>query len=192
MTGVVLAGGKSSRMGREKALLTWQGKPLVRRVVDALQDVFPAVRVVTQSEEVAQAAGVWSLSDRFPERGPLGGIHAALTEVGDCFVCATDMPFLNADFIRHLCGLAENFDVVVPRVEGRPETLHAVYKATCLPVVERQLTEGVNKVAAFFPQVRVRFVEEAECRQFDAELKMFVNVNTPGEYEQAMTNDPYL
>ncbi len=189
MTGIVLAGGKSSRMGREKALLRWQGQPLVRRVVEALQEVFSIVRVVTSSEEVAQAAGVPSLSDRFLERGPLGGIHAALTEVGDCFVCATDMPFLKAEFIRHLCGLAENFDVVVPRVAGHTETLHAVYKATCLPVIERQLSEGVNKVAAFFPRVRVRFVEEAECRSFDAELKMFVNVNTPGEYEQAMTND---
>jgi molybdopterin-guanine dinucleotide biosynthesis protein A len=184
MTGIVLAGGKSSRMGREKALLTWQGKPLAQRVVETLQVIFPAVRVVTQSDAVAEAAGVPPLADRFPERGPLGGIHAALTEIGDCFVCATDMPFLNADFIRHLCDLSENFDVVVPRVAGRPETLHAIYKATCLPVIERQLDEGINKVAAFFPRVRVRFVEEEECRRFDAELKMFMNVNTPNDYER--------
>ncbi|MCS6860842.1 MAG: molybdenum cofactor guanylyltransferase [Abditibacteriales bacterium] len=192
MTGVVLAGGKSSRMGREKALLRWQGQPLVRRVVEVLQEVFPTVRVVTPSEEVAKAAGVPSLSDRFPERGPLGGIHAALAAVGDCFVCATDMPFLKADFIQYLCSLAEGWDVVVPRVANRPETLHAIYRATCLTIIERQLTEGVNKVAAFFPLVRVRFVEEAECRRFDAALRMFVNVNTPDEYRQVTTNDQSL
>lgn len=186
--GVIMAGGRSTRMGRNKALLPVGGRALVERVADRLRELFAQVVVSTNDPETYAFLGLPTVPDRIPGSGPLGGIEAGLraSRFRAAFFAACDMPFLHREFIAYLVGLAGEHDAVVPRVGGRWETLHAVYTQDVLPVVAEQLDRGDFKVARFFDRVRVRAVEEAELARFGPPQRLFFNCNTPDEYEEAL------
>lgn len=179
--GAVMAGGKSSRLGRDKALLTVNGETLLQRTVATVRRVTDEVLVLGPPERAAQVSGVEVVQDLVPGIGPLGGIYTALRARpgGAVLVVAVDMPLLNAALLRHLVELSDEADVVLPVVEGRGQQLHAVYGPACLPHVERQIASGDYKIDRFFGGVRVRRVEEDELRGFDPRLDSFRNVNTP-------------
>ncbi len=189
MTLAVLAGGASTRMGRNKALLSVRGRPLIAHIIERLRPVVDEVLVVTRSPETYAFLNVPTATDYFPGVGPLAGLHAALKDArGDLVVTvACDMPFVRPEVFAYLIRLTTNVDVVMPRLKDREEPLHAVYRRrTCLPAVEEAIREGKRRLIAFLSQVRVRYVEEEELRSAGLDLRSFVNVNTPGEWAAAL------
>lgn len=190
-----MAGGRSTRMGRDKALLEIDGEPLIARVVGRLAQITDDVLVVTNEPEKYAVAHerVRVVPDLGgPGKGPLGGIAAAISAAREeaVVVVATDMPFLSVPLLRYLAGLADEADVVVPIIEaGRPETLHAVYGRACLGPIERQLASGRYKITGFFPEMRVREVGVEELRRYDPELHSFMNANTPEEWTTVLEQE---
>lgn len=187
MTGIVLAGGKSSRMGANKAFIEFGGRRLIETTVGRLRALFPEVLIIANDPPRYAYLGVKVIPDLIPDSGSLGGIYTGLSAASDsaCFCVACDMPFLNADVITFLVQKAEGWDVVVPRVNGELQPLHAVYAKSCLPFIKESIEASALKIARFFPKVRVKIIEEPALRAIDPDLLGFVNVNTPLELERA-------
>lgn len=180
MTGVILAGGQSRRMGQDKALLHIGRRTIIERVVEVLSRVCDPLLVVTNSPSSYAFLGLEMLGDLLPGRGALGGIYSALffSPTPRAFVVACDMPLLNPDLISHLLAQPSRWDVVVPRVGEWLEPLHAVYSRRCLPRVEELLLAGGRKITDFYSRVRVLEVPEEDLRRVDPELRSLMNVNT--------------
>ncbi len=194
VTVAVLAGGASTRMGRNKALLPIRGRPLIAHIVERLRPLADEVIVVTREREPYLFLGLPIATDRYADVGPLAGLHAALEAAhGDLVaLVACDMPFVSAEVFAFLLALARGADVVMPRIGGREEPLHAVYRReVCLPAVEAAIGAGQRRLIAFLPRVRVRYVDEDELRRVDPDLRSFVNVNTPEEWEEALRRLSY-
>lgn len=187
MTGIVLAGGKSSRMGFNKAFIEFGGKRLIEATVDRLKALFPEVLIIANDPPRYAYLGVKVVSDLIPDSGSLGGIYTGLSVASHpaCFFVACDMPFLNAEIIKLLIREAEGWDAVVPRVRGELQPLHAVYAKSCLPLIKESIDASVLKIARFFPKAKVKIIEEPALRAVDPYLFGFMNVNTPLELEQA-------
>ncbi len=185
--GVVLAGGASRRMGRDKATLGLGGRPLLAWGVEALRAAFGAVVVVGPPERAALVPGVLVIPDAFPGQGPLGGMVTALRHAsgGRIFVAACDMPFLQPAVARYLAEVAPEAEACVPRSERGIEPLCGCYAGTCLPVAEALLARGERAMAHLLARVAARIVEPAEWRVHDAEGRSLVNVNTPAEWAAA-------
>lgn len=183
----VLAGGKSSRMGRDKAFVSILGRPLIEEVLARVAGLGTETLIVTNRPEAYRYLGLPLVGDVFPEQGALGGIYTAIYAARSPYalVIACDMPFLNRDLLAYLIHLRAGYDVVVPRLGGVPEPLHALYSKNCLEPIRRSLESGVRKIITFFPEVRVRYVDEAEIDRFDPAHLSFINVNTPAELAQA-------
>lgn len=177
----ILAGGASSRMGREKALLEFEGQPLVARVRAALEPLFPQIVIVTASEAVAAAAGLPAIQDSRSNRGPLGGIHAALTHFGQpVFVVACDMPFLDNEFIEFITGEYGGENVLVPLGANGPEHLHAVYGPRPLRELEQYLDqERPPSLRRIFESLGATHIPEEVARRFSPDLRCFENWNCP-------------
>jgi molybdopterin-guanine dinucleotide biosynthesis protein A len=187
ITGVILAGGKSSRMGQNKALMAFGGQRLVDRVVTVMRNVFDALLMVTNTPAVYADLGVPMVQDVWPEKGSLGGIYSAIHHVDTpyCLVVACDMPFLQTAMLHYLLTQMSDYDVVVPDVLGELQTLHAIYSKACLQAIERRLEMNRLRIAGFFPDVRVRTVTASELQPYDPELLAFQNLNTPEEFQAA-------
>lgn len=188
VTGVIQAGGKSIRMGgRPKALLELGGQRIIERVVEAVAPAVSDLIIVTNTPEPYAFLGLPMVADVYPDRGSLGGIYSGLkAAAGDAaFTVACDMPFLHPEVVRLVVERAESGDVVIPRVGGQLETLHAAYAKSCLPHIEERLVAGRLKIVEFFPRVRVVEIPEAEIARFRDPAIVFMNVNTPDELERA-------
>jgi len=170
-------------MGTDKALLEIGGRPLIERIVRKLSLIGQEVIVVTNSPKNYAFLGVRLVGDVFPGRGSLVGLYSGLKAARSDYslVVACDMPFLNLDLLRYLAALAPYHDVVIPWLKKGLEPLHAVYSKACLGPIEALLRRNERKILEFFPQMRVRYVEEEVVRFFDPQLRSFVNINTPTE-----------
>jgi molybdopterin-guanine dinucleotide biosynthesis protein A len=190
VTGVIQAGGKSTRMGgAPKALLELGGRPIIERVASVLREVVDEVLVVTNTPELYRFLHLPMVPDIFPDHGSLGGIHSGLASAsGDAaFTVGCDMPFLRADVARLVVGRAAEADVVIPRTGDQLETLHAVYGKACLPHMEERLRAGRLKIVGFFDRVRVLEIPETAVACHADPAIVFMNVNTPEELAQART-----
>jgi molybdopterin-guanine dinucleotide biosynthesis protein A len=188
VTGVIQAGGRSTRMGgRPKALIELGGRRIVERVLDAVAPEVDEVLLVTNTPELYADLGVPMVPDVFPDRGSLGGIYSGLRAApGDsAFTVACDMPFLRREIVRLVVARAGEGDVVLPRVGGQWETLHAAYAKTCLPHIEACLAASRLKIVGFFDRVRVVEIAAADVARIRAPELVFMNVNTPEELERA-------
>ena len=188
VTGVVQAGGRSTRMGGEpKALLEVGGRRIVERVVAAVAPVVDDVLIVTNTPERYAFLGLPMVGDVFPDHGSLGGIYSGLSAAaGDAaFTVACDMPFLRPDVIRLVVDRLGDADVVIPRVGDQLETMHAAYTKACLAPMETCLRARRLKIVGFFDQVRVREIPEADVRALADPAIVFMNVNTPDELARA-------
>ncbi|MCK5734681.1 MAG: molybdenum cofactor guanylyltransferase [Candidatus Latescibacteria bacterium] len=188
MTGVVLAGGKSRRIGTDKALLPFGGSTLLGRAVEALQSVVEKVWVIADSTEGCCLPGVAVKKDVRPNCGCLGGIYTGLlaAETVYSLILACDMPFVRPEFLSFLAAHAEGRDVVIPKTAKGYEPLCAVYSKACLKPILSRLEAGRFKVTDLLGQVRVRVVGEAEIGTIDLDGRMFTNINTWAEYEEAV------
>jgi molybdopterin-guanine dinucleotide biosynthesis protein A len=187
VSAAIMAGGKSTRMGQDKAWIELDGEPLIARVASVLAEVADEVIVVANDARY-ESLGLRVVRDRYPTGGPLGGIATGVGAAthDTVLVAACDMPFLSADVWRLLLGHAGEADVVIPRIGGEYETLHALYTKTCVPQMARAIAENRLRVISFFDQVRVLAVEEPELRAVDPTLRAFTNVNTPEELASAL------
>jgi molybdopterin-guanine dinucleotide biosynthesis protein A len=191
VSGVIMAGGTSQRLGRNKALERIGGKALIERVMDSLVPLTTEVLVVVAQPEQAAALllppWVRVVSDRYPGRGSLGGIFSGLQASAEpwSLVVACDMPFLNRELLRYLIGETSNVDAVVPCLGGQPEPLHALYSKACLAPMQLMLRAGQLKIAPLFEAVRVRYVDEATIDRIDPRHLSFFNINTQADLEEA-------
>jgi molybdopterin-guanine dinucleotide biosynthesis protein A len=195
VTGVIQAGGRSTRMGgRPKALLELGGRRIIERVLDAVVPVVDDVLIVTNTPELYRYLSVPLVADAYPEHGSLGGIFTGLAAApGEAaFTVACDMPFLHPEVARLVIARAGEGDVVIPRVGEQYETLHAVYAKACLPHIEARLRANRLKIVGFFGDVRVVEVSEAEVARHRPPEIVFMNVNTPDELERARALAPRL
>ncbi len=183
----VLAGGQSSRMGRDKAFLRLGGRTLLERALEAARVVTADVRIVGQKEKFAAYGPV--IEDLYPGRGPLAGIHAALraSSAELNLVLGVDTPFLDPGFLRYLLEEAKHSGAVVtaPRIGGQNQPLCAVYRREFGDLAEPALRAGRNKIDSLFAGTSVQIIEEALIRELAFDPGMFDNLNTPEEWEQA-------
>ena len=192
ITGIILAGGKNLRMGRNKAFLEIDGRRIIDRTKDLFLEVFDEVLLVTNSPLDYLALDLRLVSDLIPDKGSLGGIYTGLFHASHphAFVAACDMPFLNRRLIGHLAQLAPKFDIVIPKTNDGFQPLHAVYSQSCLPFMEDLLRRDNLKIIDFFPRVNVREVRADEILPYDPELKTFLNVNTPEDLQKIRESAP--
>lgn len=186
VTGVILAGGASSRMGSNKALLPYRGGVFIEAIYRQMKQLFAEVLLVTNSPEQYQFLPCRKVPDLYPGMGALAGLHAGLCQSANpaIFVAACDMPYLNDGLIKQLAAGMQGYDAVIPRTEGGYEPLHAIYGKRCLPAIETCLQQGERKILAFLPQVSVREFSPDEIRLLDPAFSSFSNINTPEEYYQ--------
>jgi len=188
VTGVIQAGGKSTRMGgRSKALMELGGRRIIDRIIDVLRAVTEDLLIVTNTPDTFASLGLPMVADVFPDHGSLGGIYSGLKAASGAaaFTVACDMPFLRPEVARLVIDRAGLADVVVPLSGGRPETLHACYAKSCLQPIEARVKSGRLKIAGFFDEVRVLAIPEEEIARFGRPDVIFMNVNTPDELARA-------
>ena len=188
VTGVIQAGGRSTRMGgAPKALMELGGRRIVERVVAAIAPVVDDLLVVTNTPDLYDFLRLPMVGDVFPDHGSLGGIYSGLKAApGEAaFTVACDMPFLTPEVVRLVVAHAGEADVVIPRTGDQLETLHASYAKRCLPHIEERLRGGRLKIVGFFDAVRVLEIPEASVRSLADPGVVFMNVNTPDELERA-------
>jgi len=184
---VILAGGRSRRLGMDKALLKLDGEWLLERIANALASLSEELLVVVDDPDKLGHLGLRTVEDVRRGLGPLGGIYSGLRAMRHergLFV-ACDMPLLNLDLLRYMVSLSRDFDVVIPRIGDNVEPLHAVYSKACAMPVAHLLEQGDLRIVHFFPRVRVRHVEQAEVDVFDPQHWSFFNINTADDLERA-------
>jgi len=188
---IVLAGGRGLRLGREKALETINDRNLLQQVITRLSFFNSNIIVVTASQQpFLRFIGYPKLrivTDTYPSTGPLGGIYTGLVTSDSVYnlVVACDMPFLNQALLRYMMQLAANFDLVVPRWDGKVEPLHAVYSKGCLAPAVSLLKQGILSITKLFTLVKVRYVEAEEIDRFDPKHLSFFNINTEADLKRA-------
>lgn len=194
--GYILAGGASSRMGRDKAHLLLGGQTFVERAAASLAKVVGRVRLVSSKAD-AGASGLPVVADIYERCGALGGLHAALSDATAewVLVVSCDLPFVTGELLTFLASMrsdeandSEPFDAVVPvQDDGRWQPLCALYaRARCFPVADELLASGERRPRVLVAQVRTRFVSFDELRSLRGAAHFFTNVNTPQDYEQAV------
>jgi molybdenum cofactor guanylyltransferase len=183
----ILAGGRSSRMGSDKAFLELAGKPLIARAVELARKVADDVSIVGEQKKLAEYAPL--ITDIYSTRGPLAGIHAALSNSNSDWnlILAVDLPFLNAAFLKYLLTQAQSSAaiVTVPSTNNYFQPLCAVYRRRFAAAAESALAKGKNKIDALFAGIALRTISEEEMQANQFSAAMFRNLNTPEEWEQA-------
>ena len=187
VSGFVLAGGKSTRMGQDKAALTLNGRTLLEHALAALRTVCRDVAVLGTYERYGSLAPVYE--DIHPGCGPLGGIHAALSNSQTAFnlVIAVDTPFLVPDFLSYLAerALESGMVVTTPEIDDYTQPLCTVYSLDFLPIAERAIRSGSYKITPLFPRGKTLVIKESELKRFAFGAEMFENLNTPEDMDRA-------
>jgi len=187
---VIQAGGESRRMGRDKGLAPFLGRPLITRIIERLEPIASEMIVTTNHPEAYQFLGLPLFSDLIPGRGALGGLYTALSAATQplAAVVACDMPFVRPELLavqRDLL-LEKRVDAVVPHLGGGVEPFHAVYRcASCLPHIKAALDADKWRADAWFSKANVLLMRKEQIQTFDPELSSFSNVNTPEELHLA-------
>ena len=188
MTGVLLAGGTSRRMGKDKRWLEVGGRPLFHRVLSVMEGLFQEILIVV-AEPLPQLEGTVHrvVTDLIPDCATLGGLYTGLSYAGGrrIFAVGCDMPFLSRKVITHMATLDRQADVVMAELATGLQPLHAVYSKACLPHMERMAKAGRLKVQEIVqaPGLSVSIVPERDVRPIDPEVLSFMNVNTPADIE---------
>jgi molybdenum cofactor guanylyltransferase len=189
VTGILLGGGKSRRMGEDKRFLLVGEQTLFERTLGVLQSLFQTVCVVIAQDSPPLETEVPVVRDLVAGCGSLGGLYTGLKQAHTeyVFVVACDMPFLNPKLVRHMASLKDKTDIVMVRLEQGLQPAHAIYSRRCLPVIEEMLHARQLKIQylATHPSLHTRIVPESELREIDHEGLSFINVNTPADLDAA-------
>lgn len=187
VSAVILAGGRSRRLGVDKALLKLNGEWLLERIANALARLTDDLLVVVDDRHKLGHLCLRTVADVQPGLGPLGGIYSGLQAMRHerGLLVACDMPLLDLNLLRYMVSLSSDFDVVIPRIGDNVEPLHAVYSKACVAPIAELLQQGDLRIVHFFPRVRVRYVERAEIDAFDPQHWSFFNINTVDDLDSA-------
>lgn len=191
ITGIILAGGKNSRMGTNKAFMEIHHTRLIDKTLDVYRQLFTRIVIVTNDPlpylEFSDASVV---TDIYKGKGPLGGIYTGLFYAKNpfVFVSACDMPFLNKDFIAFLSARTDKYDVIVPKLPEGYQPLHAIYSRNCLPNIKRLLLMDKLKITGFYRDMKILSVGEDEIQPFNPDGKLFQNLNTPEDMESVQSS----
>jgi molybdopterin-guanine dinucleotide biosynthesis protein A len=190
VTAFVLAGGKSSRMGSDKAFMQLEGETLLARALKLAGAVSEEVRIVGDAGRFSAFGRV--VEDVYRDQGPMGGIHAALTASSTDLnlILAVDLPFVEASFLQHLLSRAQESGAMVtlPRAAQHLQPLCAIYQHAFAAVAEESLRKGKNKIDSLFGMVQTRVIEEEELMRGGFSSAMFHNLNTPDDLEKARSS----
>ncbi len=186
MTGIILSGGKSRRMGANKALMHVGEERLIDRTVSLFKDIFPEVIIVTNSPLDYLDQDCTIVTDIIKGKGPLGGIYTGLFFASDenIFTTACDMPFLSRPFIEYMAERCADFDIVVPELPDGLQPLHAIYSRRCLAAIKRTIDKDQLKITGFYKGLKKLVIPENVVKRFDPEGMMFVNINTQKDLER--------
>ena len=190
LTVCIQAGGQSSRMGEDKALKPFLGRPLIQRVIDRVSSIADELIVTTNRPEDYFFIQARLVPDLIPDRGALGGLYTAIATATHPIVAvvACDMPFASPKLIEGMTNLMvqHEADVVIAKSDGGYEPIHAVYRReTCLPAIEAAIHADKWKVISWFPQVKIYELNAEELNSFNPDGLAFWNVNTPDEFAKA-------
>lgn len=190
-TVAILAGGKSSRMGTDKAFADLMGRPMIEHTLSGVAGLGQTETILITNRPADYARlNLPMIGDILPGKGSLGGVYTAIARsIGShTLVLGCDMPFVSPALLRHMVELSrdEAFDAIVPRSRGYPEALHAIYSRACLAPIRERLEAHQLKVTDIFECVRVRYMDEAEYQALDPKGLSFFNVNTPDDLATAL------
>jgi molybdopterin-guanine dinucleotide biosynthesis protein A len=190
MISIILAGGKSSRLGQNKALQTIGGKSLIQWVVDRLSTLSTEIVIATARGEAIPCSSIVrikTVADTYHGKGPLAGIYSGLiaSSSSRAIVVGCDSPFLSVNLLEYMIQTSATFDVVVPRMKEKVEPLCAVYSKNCVAPIRELLKQNELKIIELFPMVRVRYIEEDEIDRFDPEHLSFFNINSQTDLDRA-------
>jgi len=190
MTSIILAGGKSLRLGQSKALQVIGGKSLIQWVVDRLAILSTEIIIATAHGEAipcSSAVRIRTVADIYPGKGPLVGIYSGLIASSSprAIIVGCDTPFLSVGFLKHMTRISSTFDAVVPRIKNEVEPLCAVYSKSCLVHIQELVGQNELRIDRLFGMVKVRYVEEDEINSFDPEHLSFFNINNQGDLDRA-------
>lgn len=191
ISGIILAGGKSTRLGHDKVLERIGSTSLLEQVISRIDSLSKEIVIVTAKErtftELAGRPGIKIVSDIFPGQGSLGGIYTGLVNSNSFYnlVVAADMPFVNESLLKYMIDNAGGFDFVLPRVNGLFEPLHAIYSRDCIAPIESMLKRGRKVIIELFDYVKVKYIDAEEVDRFDPKHLSFFNINTKEDLERA-------
>lgn len=189
-TGIIMAGGKSSRMGTNKALLKIGGKTVIERMVQELSKTVSDMLIVTNSFEEYQFLGLPMVQDKWRGMGPLAGIHAGLSasKTDKNLIVACDMPFISSELGGILLHLLDHYQAAVPEIDGQLHPLFAAYRKDALDVIQQCLQKRELKIRGFLNHIHCRLMTEADFSEFQYTFQEqhFFNMNHPEEFEKAI------
>lgn len=193
ITSIILAGGRSSRLGREKLAEVIAGKSLIERAISRISSLSQEILIVISQKQARSSLPSYAypeaktVVDLYPETGSLIGIYTGLVHSSNFLnlVVACDMPFLNLKLLRYMVKIAPGFDVVIPRIGDQVEPLHTLYSKNCMGPMENLIKQDNLKITGFFDSVKVRYVGEEELDRFDPERLSFFNINTEADLKKA-------
>ncbi|OGO05329.1 MAG: hypothetical protein A2Y73_06265 [Chloroflexi bacterium RBG_13_56_8] len=187
VSAAILAGGRSVRLGRDKASVQLAGETLLDRVVRMMSCLSDDVIVVVRPGQARVVVDARILMDAAPHVGVMAAIATILAEAhyGWSFVAACDMPFISLGLVRYMISLTHGYDVVVPQLEVGLEPLHALYHKRCLPALRKALARGERRVISFYGELRVRYISLSEMRPYDPLGRSFFNINTAEDLNRA-------
>ena len=190
ISGIVLGGGESRRMGRDKRRLQWEGEPLLDRVSRVMDTLFEEVLVVTAQEDYdCSHLPVRLVTDKIPQKGSLGGLYTGLLEAKNSlvFVVACDMPFLQRECISRFCVFSGTADVLVVKLSSGIQPLHARYSKRCAPIIEQMIQKEDLKIQNLVTHsdLAVEIMRESLFDDIDPYRRSFMNINTPADLEFA-------
>jgi len=182
ITGIILAGGKNSRMGINKAFLEIDGKRLIDIILSIYQRIFSEIIIVTNDPfPYREFLDTIIVTDIYKEKGSLGGIYTGLFyAVNDySFIAACDMPYLNKDFILYMIEQIGKNDIIVPELPEGFQALHAIYSRRCLPAIKKMILTDKLKIAGLYKDMRLLKITEEKIKPFNTDGRLFLNINTP-------------
>ena len=183
MTGIILSGGKSIRMGEDKAFIEIEGVPIVRRIYNLFKELFQEIIIVTNQKELFSNFDSRIYSDLLPNKGVLGGLYTGIfySTFNYSFCVACDMPFIKKPLVQYLMNHLQENDVIVPRTKDGLQPLHAIYSKNCLEPIKKIIEQGKYSIIDFYDMVKVKIIQEDDFISLDPHRESFINVNTPIE-----------
>jgi len=190
MTCIILAGGKSSRLGRNKALQVVDGRSLIQWVIDRVSLLSTEIIIVTARGEAIPSYStveIKTVADIYPGKGPLAGIYSGLLASAGSRAVAVgcDTPFLSVSLLEYMTQMCAVYDVVVPRISSKLEPLCAVYSKNCSAPIRKLLEQNELRIDKLFGMVRVKYIEEEEINRLDPERLSFFNINSQADLDSA-------
>jgi len=183
ITGIILSGGKSVRMGENKAFIEIDGVPIIHRIVNLFKELFQETIIVTNQKELFSNFNSKIHTDLIPDKGALGGLYTGVffANFSNSFCVACDMPFINRSLVQYLIKHIEGYDVIVPQTKDGLQPLHAIYSKNCLDPLKNTIEKGKYKIIDFYNLVKLKVIKEEEFAFLDPLRESFINVNTPEE-----------